>query len=77
MPKLHVVDAVRVVLLRLREDDDGALPMLDGRAQVEHDHIREDDHQLGHDGYHVGCCCWAAVRARTTCASKEKPFAGW
>jgi hypothetical protein len=53
----YVVDAVRVVLLGLGEDDGGAPPMLNGHAQVEHDHVQEEDHHLHHDGCHVGCCC--------------------
>lgn len=47
-----VVDAVRVVLLRVRGDDGRAAAALGGHAQPERDHVQEDDHHLHDDGRH-------------------------
>jgi hypothetical protein len=56
-----VVDAVRVVLLRVRDDGGRAPAALGGHTQAERDHVQEDDHHLHDDGCHVVSVAAAAA----------------
>jgi hypothetical protein len=56
-----VVDAVRVGLLRVRDDGGRAPAALGGDAQAERDHVQEDDHHLHDDGRHVVSVAAAAA----------------